>query len=171
MDKYKNPQWQRKRLQILERDNWSCTVCGSDKKQLHVHHRYYIQGRNVWEYDNDSLTTLCDSCHEYEHKRDVLSTTSEQRHPKYEMLNRNLDFVEIPAGLTMFQKSGTPKRAKELNEYVQRICDEYPDAETFFSAFITATATMIENPSTINDCDAFSYHFKQLFNGVRDNGE
>lgn len=35
---------------------------------LNVHHRYYVDGKNPWEYDNDALITLCQDCHCLEHK-------------------------------------------------------------------------------------------------------
>lgn len=58
-----HPNWQRKRLEILERDNFACTYCGADTEQLHVHHGYYRRGANPWDYPNKSLTTLCEPCH------------------------------------------------------------------------------------------------------------
>jgi hypothetical protein len=35
---------------------------------LHVHHTYYILDRLPWEYDNDSLVTLCNNCHNIVHQ-------------------------------------------------------------------------------------------------------
>lgn len=32
-------------------------------KGLNIHHEYYIRGLMPWEYDNDSLITLCQDCH------------------------------------------------------------------------------------------------------------
>ena len=37
-------------------------------KALYVHHKYYVNGKNPWEYDNDALVTLCQDCHCNEHK-------------------------------------------------------------------------------------------------------
>ena len=37
-------------------------------KALNVHHRYYVDGKNPWEYSNDALITLCQDCHCLEHK-------------------------------------------------------------------------------------------------------
>ena len=37
-------------------------------KVLHVHHQYYRDGWNPWEYPNDALKTLCWKCHETLHK-------------------------------------------------------------------------------------------------------
>jgi hypothetical protein len=60
----KDPKWQKKRLDILNRDNFRCCQCGSVKNTLHVHHQYYIKGNMPWEYPDDSLITLCEFCHE-----------------------------------------------------------------------------------------------------------
>lgn len=32
-------------------------------KVLNVHHKYYVNGNNPWEYDNEALVTLCEDCH------------------------------------------------------------------------------------------------------------
>jgi hypothetical protein len=65
-EKFNDPKWQQKRLRILERDDWVCQKCGDDTSQLHIHHRYYVWGRNPWEYEDDSLVTLCKDCHKEE---------------------------------------------------------------------------------------------------------
>lgn len=59
----KNPKWQRMRLEIMDRDNWTCTKCYAKDKFLHVHHRLYIDGRKPWEYCISDLETVCESCH------------------------------------------------------------------------------------------------------------
>lgn len=65
-DKLKDPRWQKKRLEILERDEWTCRKCGDTKKTLNVHHMRYIPGREPWDIDSRLLLTLCESCHEEE---------------------------------------------------------------------------------------------------------
>lgn len=60
----KHPFWQRRRLEILDRDKFTCLMCGSTDKQLHVHHRYYIPGRMPWEYPEWAYMTLCFECHD-----------------------------------------------------------------------------------------------------------
>lgn len=67
-EKLNNPLWQRKRLEIFTRDNWSCTQCGCEYRTLHIHHKTYIKGANPWEYDDKFLTTLCHICHQKEHE-------------------------------------------------------------------------------------------------------
>jgi hypothetical protein len=64
-DKLKSPKWQKKRLEILNRDNFTCRMCGSEDKTLHIHHLEYYNCE-PWEYDNRLLITLCENCHESE---------------------------------------------------------------------------------------------------------
>ena len=63
-EKLKDPRWQRKRLEILQRDDWACCNCGAKTETLHVHHGYYERGLDPWEYRDDTLWTLCEGCHE-----------------------------------------------------------------------------------------------------------
>lgn len=65
-EKFKDPRWQKIRLNILERDEWSCQKCTETEKTLHIHHRYYIKNREPWEYPMDALVTLCKDCHKEE---------------------------------------------------------------------------------------------------------
>lgn len=37
-------------------------------KCLNVHHKYYIRGKNPWEYPDDAFVTLCDKCHQKRHQ-------------------------------------------------------------------------------------------------------
>lgn len=69
-EKLKDPRWQRKRLEIMERDGFCCNECGCSTETLSVHHRYYISGRHPWEYPSWALRTLCKSCHAERHELD-----------------------------------------------------------------------------------------------------
>jgi len=62
-EKLKDPRWQKKRLEILERDSFMCKNCGRDDKTLHVDHKIYRKGFDPWEYDETDLQTLCEDCH------------------------------------------------------------------------------------------------------------
>jgi hypothetical protein len=64
-EKLRDPRWQKKRLQILERDGWACRLCGDKEKTLHVHHVHYdSRADGPWDYPDTSLVTLCCECHE-----------------------------------------------------------------------------------------------------------
>jgi 5-methylcytosine-specific restriction endonuclease McrA len=59
--------WFEKREEILSRDNHKCLRCGCSDN-LDVHHTYYENdGRNAWDYDSESLVTLCRKCHTHVH--------------------------------------------------------------------------------------------------------
>lgn len=62
-EKLLDPRWQKKRLEIFERDKWACRVCGDTTSTLCVHHMRYESGLEPWEYDNSRLITLCQPCH------------------------------------------------------------------------------------------------------------
>ncbi len=62
-DKLKDPRWQRKRLEILNRDDFTCKLCQDTKSTLHVHHKKYEAGKDPWEYENENFETLCYVCH------------------------------------------------------------------------------------------------------------
>jgi hypothetical protein len=123
-NQYRTQEWLTKRKQILERDNYSCQLCGTfnpaegwvsvfNKKEndlelhnydsntceyiissqksgitltidygwgiwlvtpiLQVHHKRYIQGKSVWQYENDDLITLCKECHTEFHLKNEIS--------------------------------------------------------------------------------------------------
>lgn len=73
-EQLKDPRWQKKRLEILQRDDFTCQICGHKDKTLHVHHVYYKKGLKPWEYKDSSLITLCEDCHHEEHqsRRNIL---------------------------------------------------------------------------------------------------
>jgi hypothetical protein len=62
---YRDPRWQKKRLEVLERTEWCCQACGDGEKELHVHHAYYTGSKKPWEYPDESLSALCNDCHKY----------------------------------------------------------------------------------------------------------
>jgi len=64
----RDPRWQKKRLEILNRDNFTCQHCLCKDKELQVHHRYYEKDKLAWEYDDNCFITLCKDCHKSETK-------------------------------------------------------------------------------------------------------
>lgn len=66
-EQIKSPKWQKRRLEIMQRDSFTCQICGETEKQLHVHHTIYIPGREIWDYFDSNLITLCEDCHKKEH--------------------------------------------------------------------------------------------------------
>lgn len=62
-EKLRDPRWQKKRLEIFERDSWACRYCGDKENTLAIHHTYYSNDLSPWEYPDDSLITVCERCH------------------------------------------------------------------------------------------------------------
>lgn len=65
---YRDPRWQKRRLEIMDRDNFSCVDCDDSESTLNVHHAYYVKGREPWEYPPFALSTLCEDCHKRRHE-------------------------------------------------------------------------------------------------------
>lgn len=63
----KDPRWQKKRLEVMSRDNFTCVLCGEHKQTLTVHHIWYTPNVDPWNYDDDCYATLCESCHNFVH--------------------------------------------------------------------------------------------------------
>lgn len=66
-EQLKHPKWQKKRLEIMQRDNFQCQCCFSKEDTLTVHHKKYIDGKSAWEYPDNLLITLCEDCHQSVH--------------------------------------------------------------------------------------------------------
>jgi hypothetical protein len=66
MLKLRDPRWQKKRLEILSRDEWMCQSCFDSESTLVVHRRRYLAGRDPWDYPDSLLITLCEECQKRE---------------------------------------------------------------------------------------------------------
>jgi hypothetical protein len=92
----KDPRWQRKRLEVLEKNDFQCQSCGDKTTQLHVHHGCYLRGRRPWEYEDQFYHVLCDSCHQLAHKKkDILDHQIGQLAPCY---YDNLTHILVASG-------------------------------------------------------------------------
>jgi hypothetical protein len=72
-EKLRDPRWQKKRLEIMQRDNFTCQRCQSTADTLAVHHLSYERGKAPWDYPNEVLVTLCEHCHTYEREQRPLT--------------------------------------------------------------------------------------------------
>lgn len=64
LEKLQDPRWQRVRLAVMGREDFTCQGCGAKNKPLQVHHGYYERGFEPWDYPTDTLWCLCSGCHE-----------------------------------------------------------------------------------------------------------
>lgn len=63
-EKLKDPRWQKKRLEVFQRDGFKCLCCEDAATTLHVHHLIYSKG-DPWDAPMDTLETLCEDCHDF----------------------------------------------------------------------------------------------------------
>lgn len=64
--KLKLPQWRQRRCERIEKAEHCCSACGGHESivgALQVHHVIYLRGREPWEYSDELLLVLCESCH------------------------------------------------------------------------------------------------------------
>lgn len=66
-EQIKSPKWQKRRLEVMQKDGFICQLCGDTESMLNVHHLSYHKDRNIWEYEDWELITLCENCHKEEH--------------------------------------------------------------------------------------------------------
>lgn len=64
-EKLKDPRWQKKRLEIMQRDKFECRWCCDGTNTLNVHHLKY--SGEPWETPNEFLITICEECHKNDH--------------------------------------------------------------------------------------------------------
>jgi len=75
-DLLRHPNWQRKRLEVMQRAEFRCEKCDTADDTLNVHHRYYEKGKKPWEYPDDCFRCLCERCH---HRIHELLTTAKRQ--------------------------------------------------------------------------------------------
>lgn len=66
-EKLLSPLWQKRKAEILLRDNYTCRSCGAKDITLHAHHIFYVTDTDPWDYTDEALITYCDVCHNTEH--------------------------------------------------------------------------------------------------------
>lgn len=70
-EKLKDPRWQRKRLEIFQRDDFTCLSCTRKDLPLHAHHLSYLVGKEPWDHPNFLIVTYCEYCHNSEHEYEL----------------------------------------------------------------------------------------------------
>ena len=58
--------WFLLRCRLIEKSDFCCTKCKKNfpyGKYLTVHHKYYIEDRDPWDYPDDAFDVLCLKCH------------------------------------------------------------------------------------------------------------
>ena len=71
-ERYSDPRWLDKSLEIKNLDDHTCQHCGITHKKVHkltAHHLFYLEpNRPPWETPNHGMVTVCEPCHWQEQK-------------------------------------------------------------------------------------------------------
>lgn len=116
---YQAPEWKCRRLMVLVRDDFTCK-CGHMPCNQ-VHHKVYCKNKSVWQYGDDFLETICETCHKKFHFSS--SNRYVDRIPKYEisaftlMRFKELDEKEFVKELIRFRNEPYSKITAEMNYY------------------------------------------------------
>jgi hypothetical protein len=131
-EQLKSPKWQKKRLDVLNLRGFKCENCANEEKQLHVHHRFYLKGRKAWEYDNDVLQVLCETCHENEHKK----PKEEENQSEIIEFIKSLDSYDYHNFIDLIEYlKSNPTELKNLSSIVNQPCNYNHDNYFNFSSF------------------------------------
>ncbi len=115
MEKLRDPRWQKRKAEVIERDGYQCTRCPAglnDGRNLQVHHGYYSREFEFpWEYPIESLFTLCEKCHpQAEIVRAQVYEALGKLHGKYQhhIYYLLLEFIEELAAGKSFEALDVP---------------------------------------------------------------
>lgn len=94
-EKLKHPKWQRKRLEIMQRDDFKCKMCYDTETTLHIHHLEYSDG-DPWDIENEKLITLCEDCHKIvEDSNEIAKNSKPDDLEAIKILDNDITFIRI----------------------------------------------------------------------------
>lgn len=114
-----HPLWQKKKAEILVRDNHTCRSCGKNDITLHAHHTYYLPDTLLWNYPNETLLTLCEICHNTEH---LIGKTT--RSTLLDLIQNKLSLIHLVAQLCILIEK-MPDFADRLRKFLKKEMDTY----------------------------------------------
>lgn len=126
-EQFKDPRWQKKRLEILQRDDFACRFCYDSEKTLNVHHLYYVSHREPWCYPNGALVTLCDECHKLEHEAEKrIDSTIDNASEMFDRIGHFESIDSVIDSLAIFSLCAIPPDINRLGsallKYATRDC-------------------------------------------------
>jgi hypothetical protein len=141
-EQLKSPKWQKKRLEVLSLRGFKCENCANEEKQLHVHHRFYLKGRKAWEYDNDVLQVLCETCHENEHKPKKENNMQSEIIQFIDSLDEDkyYEFFKIVKYLKSF-----PNEVSSIEKIINNQCDFWCDSYVSFDILLYIISEFYDN--------------------------
>ena len=159
--------WKFKADNIRIRDKHQCRLCKDKKTQLDVHHIRYISGREVWDYDDGDLITLCHKCHEELHKRQNLEKLVPGSY-YYDKALKGVGIVEyIQSDGVWFHACWTDDKHWQVDGHGRLYAESISYAENIREASPSEIKEFWKNVETYYNIDDiisyFGKHLKYLF--------
>jgi len=118
-EKLRSPLWQRRRLEIFQRDNFQCQSCDRTDLTLHVHHLKYFPNLEPWEYEDHYLVTYCELCHNSEH---LMGDSI--RESLIQIVSENSLYIHLVAQLCILTEKN-PAFIPQLKEFLNNAMIDY----------------------------------------------
>lgn len=84
--KYKDPRWLAFREEVFKYkkylQSFRCKNYCKNKKVLQVHHPFYINGLEIWQYNVEDMELLCRSCHKELHEKSIFVKDKDDKNNK-----------------------------------------------------------------------------------------
>lgn len=143
----RDPRWQKKRLEVLSRSNFSCEECCAKDKTLNVHHIQYRKGAKPWEYDESELASLCEDCHRDRHDLETQIRAQLARLTREE-LAFTLGFLRARAALN--GDADLPLKCEsDVDGASKALCSYMPGYELLME--IASAGHQVLTPKQVND--------------------
>ena len=124
IDKLKHPKWQKKRLEVLNRDEFRCQLCWDNNSTLHVHHKYYKKGQEPWAYKLKAFITLCEHCHKKYHPEN-----NKPQVKKDNKIDDIFDFIHAYVVSTIFEEKTATEILKEIEVMIMYLKSVYESSD------------------------------------------
>lgn len=111
----KDERWINRSKKIMQRDNFTCQLCGKKHVRLNVHHIKYLKGIDYWDYPDELLMTVCEVCHAKIHGKFI----------RGEKINFEIpNFKVIPVFIKLFEDKNFTK-ANDIIVYSYLVAKSY----------------------------------------------
>lgn len=120
-----DPRWQKKRLEVMQDNDFTCSACGDTEATLHVHHNMYLKGKEPWEYESDQFSLLCKNCHSNQHnnKDNLFFEVMSRLHLDGPQCKKEIAI--IVAGFSYYDYEPETEFYKELYELGKKFSKDY----------------------------------------------
>lgn len=158
-EELKSPLWQKKRLEIMQRDKFTCQHCGRKDKSLHIHHLIYHKGLKPYEYQDEELITLCDRCHECETEK------NSNLYKTFTLVRDNFKKHKLSMGLL-------ENMLNEFNDFFEILDDTkntYPQEYIENSVFVNFLIYSLYNTQSYSDAvsiQKYGIDLNDIVNGI-----